>query len=417
MNTLDVLSEWELLAPDADVERLSMTDLRQIAGALVRGYGASQSQALGGLHPGLPVGTQVAEGKQDCSAIALPIVLADVFWMPDPIYSFLVDEAFDAWKMLPESGSKYFTDSPGAQAPWRGLWSMPKEGRRNFARRELPRLLARMRELEPLVRVGAVRLFPWEKLLAEHVEQLKESAAILTAQPDFERVTTQHRQDEYNLGVRSGAIGIAAGPGTVPGGLAPGTPLWFVDKTPVAVTGLLNLLVSAELGAKYIPGKPGDRDVYNYIRSGGIVTPGETPLAKSLPLPRLGNAIWPDLVEIRKSNEALAVLREIISDAEATEEGRASDAISERLQEASAKIRSDASLWRAVKNASSDLFLGVLGGAFASLAPTGPPAKIAALVAAMRGSTQFLNKLYRGTMDLTAARKRADLLLRIDERM
>jgi hypothetical protein len=416
MDTLEVLKQWDLLDPNCNVARYTMSDFSKIAAAVASGYSAQPAQALNGSHLGLQLGTRIAEGGESLSRIGLPAALSDVLWLPDPAFSFLVKEASRQWHSLPESGASTFSKTPGISVGWRGLWDLPKEGRQSYARRELPRILERLRQLEPLVRAGAVRLFAWEPILGSNLADIQEICQALTADPDFAKVTTRHDQGDYNLGVRVGSFSIAAGPQNPPSGLAPGTPLWLVDKTPVALAGLMNLLVTSELGAFYVPELPGDRDVFDYIRSGGEVAPTEHLLATSLVMPRLSEALLLEIAAIRKDSESLAAVRRIVADAGAVREESAIDSIRDRLKTAADQVKQDRAIWKVVKGATSDLSLAILGGVFAGGVQQ-TPWKIAALAGAARGSASFIGKLYSGIRDARKSARRAELLLRIRDHL
>lgn len=127
--------------------------------------------------------------------------------------------------------------------------------------------------------------------------------------------------------------------------------MWFVDKTPVAVAGVLNLMFSTELGAHLLPDLAGDRDVFDFIRSGGQPVPPEFRVAR-----------LDDLLAIRRDSEALAVVRQIVQDASFVQEERALESLSHRLDEAAARIREDKSIWNVAKGAGSEFSLAILGG-------------------------------------------------------
>lgn len=416
MNTLEILDGWGLLARDFDVTKLTMREWRDLAEEIFQAYEGNLQHEVGAAHVGLHLGTQIFEGAGSLSSLAVPIVTSQTVWLPDPFFSFLVRSASETWAILPEAGSSFFTSGKGPMVKWRGLWDYPKEGRRNAARAKLPLLLSRLKELKPLIETGAVKFFPWEKLLEKSAISLKETIHVLSQNPDFEKVTTLHRQDQYNLGVRIGALGITAAPTSTDPNLPPGTPLWFVDRNPVAIAGVLNLLTSTEIGATLIPELPGDRDVYNYIRSGAVPNPAMFSLGPTLKFPRLAAALWPDVVEIRKSNDVLATFRGILSDASNIEEEKGIEAISNRLKEAAVSLRGDKSLWKVVNNATAELALAVLGGAFAGQLQN-TPEKVAAICAAAGAAGPFFLKLFSGITEHIGNRRRADVVLSVADRL
>lgn len=182
--------------------------------------------------------------------------------------------------------------------------------------------------------------------------------------------------------------------------------MWFVDKTPVAVAGVLNLMFSTELGAHLLPDLAGDRDVFDFIRSGGQPVPPEFRVAR-----------LDDLLAIRRDSEALAVVRQIVQDASFVQEERALESLSHRLDEAAARIREDKSIWNVAKGAGSEFSLAILGGGALAGPIQGMPLKIAALATAIGGAGALLSKLYSGIRERAAADRRAELLIRIRDKI
>jgi hypothetical protein len=412
--TLDVLLGWDLLQDPIDVNRYTMTDWSRIGAAVASVYDDPLPQVLGGCHVGMFRGTRVIEGHDDPGSLALAMVLSETLWLPDPLFSFLAREAGGAWAMMPESGGRHFTAEPVMRIDWRGLWAEPAAERRSRIRAEMPRILGALRAMRPLIEAGAVRLFPWERYLLRSAEDMQAVCRALVAHPDFERLTQGHLQKEYNLAVRVGSVGVELTHGF--GKLPKGTPLWFGDKAPVALMALLHLLVTSELGASFVPELPGDRDLFDFIRSGGEVGATQHTAVSGLRLPRLSAAVWPDVVAVRKSSESLATLRKIVADAGTVEEARAVSSIADRLRDAGEAIKEETSVWRVAKDASAELTLGVLGGALAGPVQSTAP-KIAAIAAALGGAGTFLWKLRAGIRDGAAARTQADVLMRIADRL
>lgn len=128
MSTVDVLNGWDLLASDAEVSRLNMSDWRSVSRAIERVYQSTPPQVLNGSHLGLTGGTRIAEGSATLSRLSIPVVISEVVWLPDPVFSLLVPKAAQGWRLLPESGSRFYGNGPGAQSKWQGLWDLPKEG-------------------------------------------------------------------------------------------------------------------------------------------------------------------------------------------------------------------------------------------------------------------------------------------------
>lgn len=269
--------------------------------------------------------------------------------------------------------------------------------------------------MRPLIESGAVRLFPWELLIKKNTRHLREGVEKLQLQPELlEKVSTTFSQSQYNLGIKVGAIGIKMQ--SDPSGiLPPGAELWLVDKIPILFYGLLNTIYAEQLGANYTPDLPGDRVIHDYIQSGGELSP-TTREINTIQLPMFSEALWPDIVAIRKDSELVNILREIINDAANIQEEKSIASISQRLEEAALKIKEDTSIAKLVQGKTIEYSIAGFGG-FLSAAITGASSSTAAEAGFATAAGSLLWSLYTGTKGQNQARSRLKLILNINQRL
>jgi hypothetical protein len=417
----DVLDGWDLLDEKAELGKLSLKDWRKVADALeLAARSASPEPSLGSVHLGLFDGHRAADGVADVRQLAPYVLLFDRLWLPDPMFSALTHSAADTWSFLPDSGGTYFSDRPGVHEPDApNVWKhrSPDE-RRNFIMRRLPAVLRRLAELRPLVEAGAIGFVPWETALldASFREKLLEFVRSHREHALVTEVTQRHLQENYNLGPRVGAIGMQLGKGEPVrvDGPQEGDPLWFKEKSPFLVLGALNASFSHQVAASMAPSLPGDRDVYDYVVSNGVVAPAPQPLAEAISLPRFSAAAWADVAAIRRDADSLALFRGVLKEAAGAEESVALPYLREKLTAAADTIKKDNSLWTAVKGSLAEASVGavLVGGLAAIAAESVPAAGLAALIGALPGlGHQALAGKRR------AAVKRAEVILRVVDRM
>ena len=159
-STLEILDGWDLMKDPEAAARLSVGDLRKIGQSIDRHYATGPVPDIDGCHIGLSDSIRIAEGVTPLSQLAFSLVTHNHLWLPDPIYSFLSFTASPLWRRTPEGGGNLYNSSSSFSIPWRSLWDLPKEGRRNYALRQFPVLLQVIRELQSLIVAGTVRLFP-----------------------------------------------------------------------------------------------------------------------------------------------------------------------------------------------------------------------------------------------------------------
>jgi uncharacterized membrane protein len=197
--------------------------------------------------------------------------------------------------------------------------------------------------------------------------------------------------------------------------------------------GLVNTLIATQCGAVLLPELPGDSDLYEFVMSGLNPTPSRVAVTRRIELPRLSQAVWDDLVTMRKDSEALATLRDVIRQAATAEEGAILTDIRARLENTAEKIRDENGLRPFFKSGSISLGLdaikGTTGGLAASVtagAVTGSVAgglgasAIGAAVGGFGGAAAgFLLELATRAFDKAhvAAKTRAELFVRIAQKL
>jgi hypothetical protein len=347
----EVLDAWELLSDDARLQRYSVADWKKLSKAIDDGYPADAAVALGASHVGLSQGNKVARGEAPIQELALPLISSEKVWLPDPIFTFFSQRAADAWHLIPCSGSKYMTGKSQGRTLDEAFWTVQVDRRKPAILQRLPALLARLRELKPLVEAGAIGFLPWEPILLAQPEHFRTAANQLSTSPFVLKLTQRFPQIEYSLGPRSGPIGIQVGENQPPGSdLVPGTQMYLVEKRPMLLLGFLNAAYSRVTAASYQPSLRGDRVVYDFVRSGGDISGGTTTIAEQVALPRLASAAWPDIVGLRQNSRALNEFRSVVQRAGAVSEEQALPAIRAALNEAAEKLRVESSTWRSFKS-------------------------------------------------------------------
>jgi hypothetical protein len=197
--------------------------------------------------------------------------------------------------------------------------------------------------------------------------------------------------------------------------------------------GLLNTLVSTRCGAVLHPELPGDADVYEFVMSGLNSTPKKAIIADQIELPQFSQAVWDDILLIRKDSEALGTVRELIRLAANSEEAIVIRDVRTRLENAAEKIRAENGLSPFFRKGSTKLGLDAVKGSASRVAGTiatgavtgaiaGGPA--GAIVGAAAGGfagagMDFLLNLAARSFDKSfkAKAERAELFVRIAQRL
>jgi hypothetical protein len=411
----EILDAWGLSEPEANLNSLAMRDWKRIALAIEQLE--TPASALGSIHFGLTEGLRLAEGQSAINSLATHAIACDTVWLPDPIASILSHEATEGWALLPEAKGTFFgAKRGGIQLHWKSFWNVPQDQRKRTLMEKLPPILDRLNLLRPLVNVGAVQFFPWERLLLRNAPQMKPVAERLAQDKTVAQLSQRLPQIDYNLGARQGPIGLTVkegwtgNPEMIP---PPGAGLHLVDKMPVVLNALLNATVSASMAASYAPQLPGDRLIYDYALT-GLPEPKPRSVVEPLVLPAFGEAVLPDLVAIRRDSEAMALFREAISDAAGVDEQSALDSIRDRLTAAARAAQNESSLGKAVGTRSMQFMLSTFGTALANYAFGGTP-----LVSAGAGAVGFLASILQNVLSPDRSKKvqRAELITRVSSRL
>lgn len=416
--TMQILEAWDLLNEDPRLGRFSMRDWRSIADAVTRTYSNDTyiRPSLGSVHFGVTRGLTITNGKVPVTELANQVILFKSIWMPDPVFSFFSEVAREGWRYLPDTGSKYFVDQV-FPSHWRNVWDISPEQRRTAIRKYLPAVLSTYRALKPLVDMGVVKFFPWEKLVLNHHEEMRTAISELKKHPIVHILQTTFTSEQYSISPLVSGIEIRAGDPPPPG-LRKGEPMWFSDSSPVLMTGILNNLLSFHTGASFMPTLPGDRILYDFIASGGLVRPTKQAVGSPVPLPQLSKALWPDIVAVRKDVEALAIFREIIADV-ASSEQMAIPEIQERLREAAEKINQDTSILKITGGSTVFVLINVLVAVSAIALMGGEGVHRRELFAGLSAfASEFLKRLYAGISGNYGTKlRRSELLISIADRL
>lgn len=411
----DVLDAWDLLKDGIDLARYSPGNWDSIGEALEAVSPGSPEPVLGSVHLGLSHGLRVAEGKSPVADIATYAVAHEAVWLPNPLASFFCMEPAEAWALLPESGSDFFGNSPHVE--WRPVRLLPVELRRSGILQFLPPVLDRLRELRPLVELGAVRFITWECPVIEDRDGIRKHVRDLAVDREVQRLCQRYPQHQYNLGVRLGAIGLAAKDDFSDGRVKRREQLWIGDKSPMVMGALLNAAVSVRTAASVSPDLRGDRLLYDYILSGGVAEPRPRPLAEKISLPRFGDAVMPDLAAVRKDSELLNELRVIVREAAGATEDQVVPALRDRLDEVASRLREDASLRKSFGAPGVDVTLTTIGTAVASYALGAAGAAVA--IGAASGAVAYLARMLRPlfSTERRATAARAEIVTQIRDRI
>jgi hypothetical protein len=412
-----VLDSWGLLKEDVNLKIYSNRELLQVGREIESCYSEASKQMLGRAHLGVTRSIRYVEGNELLSSIAVPLLTFNQIWLPDPIYSFFTRQSFEAWKLMPDSGSRFFTKQPSIHTAWTTYWGCSHENRNDYLLKTLPGILNRMKIIRPLVNDKVIFLWPWELLVNNCYKEMKESIQILEKSQIINVITKKYNQNEYNLGPRIGSIGVELSSNDSIHGLKAGTKMWLGDTIPVLVYGLLNTMVSEYFGANFISELPGDRIVHDFIRSGGNIEPPSMELGKHVALPRFTEAIWDDIIAIRKDSESLSLLRNIISDASNLDEEFSMESIKDRISDVINKINCEKSIWKVVKDGTSEVIIGAFGG-FITMAVSGTTIPLSTVGAGAGSGLAFLWQLYKGlgNKNFREARKRVELYTKIIEK-
>lgn len=419
MSIYDVIDKWKLADNTLDFRRYTRTAISTIANDVQSCYKSDLPVKSGRFHQSLATATDIVENRKPIEDLALPLLYSKQLILPDPLYSALSPKANSTWRRLPESGCKGFSDTPTIHIEWKSYWSTPIETRIEYLNATIPALVTQLIKLRPLVDAGFVLLQPWEIAVAAELDSIKRAILELKSRSDLVREITQRlKQAEYNLGVRLGPISITANADVPATGLKKGDTLWIVDKTEILVIGLIHSVLASRYHSNFVESLSGDRLVFDFVRTDGVLRPQTQNLSGVVNVPNLANALWPDIVAIKKDSELLSQLQERIAEAAYCGDEDQLDLVREGFAEVQAGLMKDASIMRRVNLSISELIVCTAVGVGSNLI-TGADLEKSALAAALTAGGTFAHKLVSEYFDKEnrAARRRRDLIVRVNSRI
>jgi hypothetical protein len=419
MNIYDVIAKWGLDSPALDFKKFSRGAIALMANEVQQCYARPPAPALGRFHQSLAAATAVMENRKPIEELALPLLFSKQLLLPDPLYSALSIKANSTWNKLPESGNARFSDSSSISIAWKSYWSTPISARIDYLNATLPALIGQLAKLRPLVDAGFVVLRPWETAVESEIDSLRKAVAELKAKPTvINEITQRYTQANYNLGVRLGPLSIHVKEDSPSAALMKGDQMWVGDKTPILLMGLMHSLTSSRYSSHFIESLAGDRVIYDYVRTDGLLRPDIQTINDTLKLPDLSGALWPDIVAIKKDSELLALLEDRLSELAYCNGDEQIDLANQAIAELESKLRADAAFMKRVKVPFSSLMVGVVAGVSANLIK-GTNTEVATIAGALTTVSSFAHSLVSDYFkkDNRALRKRRDLVIRVAGRL
>lgn len=419
MNIYEVMSNWGLDGGSIDFRRYTRTAISAMANDIERCYQGNVPAKAGRFHQSLATAMEIVENRKPIEGLALPLLYSKQLILPDPLFSVLSPRANSTWNRLPEGGCQGFAQTPCISSAWKSYWSTKIDSRVEYLNNTVPPLVAQLMKLKRLVDAGFVLLQPWELAVQAEIAYIRDTVWELRKQTSLvKEVTQRFKQPDYNLGVRLGAMSIIANEDCPATGLKKGDSLWVGDQTQVLVMGLVHSIVASRYHSNFVETLPGDRVVFDFVRTGGVLRPAMQDLSGAVKVPNLASALWPDIVAIRKDSELLARLQEGISELAYCDDNAKLEIIRANLAEVQAQLTKDAAFGKGLKFPISELIVSSAAGVASNLV-TGSELKIAAVAAAVTAGAGFIHKLTSEYFDKEnrAARKRRDLVVRINTRI
>lgn len=391
MDVYSLIEEWSLDRDGLSFKRFTRAQISEIASALTAIYSNPIEFSAGRKHLSLHDSVSAIEGLKPLPSLSSSLLLSKQIWLPDPLYSALSLHTKSVWRRLPESGPKNINGNLSAYMPWGNYWSTTPSERISYLDSVVPGLVKQLLKVKPLVQCGLIYLFPWELIIRDSINDIRSAVLALQSKTDVLKVVTRkYRQHEYSIGARLGPIGLMMK--SDPSGHAKeGDPLWFGDPSDVLYGGLINTLATSALSADFINTLKGDRLIHDFIRSGGEYSPVIENQARIL-LPNLNNAIWEDIVAIKKDSELVSILAGLIDSTKNLNDEHAYAAMKEELKEIEGKLSNDLSIMKLVSAPFAELSIGTMAGVTTGLlSGAGPLGSLA--VAGITSVSTFLLKL------------------------
>lgn len=419
MNIYDVIRKWGLDKNPLDLGRYTRSQISLLATDIENCYPSLSAPSLGRHHQSLHTATAIVEASRPVESLAVPLLYSKQIVLPDPLYSLLSRRASSAWSRLPESGNASFTGTKSIYIQWDTYWTKKIEGRVRYLNERIPALVSRLLSIEGLVSRGDILLQPWEKIVDAEIPKLKAAISELNKNEKVIReITQKYPQDRYHLGIRLGVIGMSVSEDNSSLGLKKGEPMWFGDKTGVLLMGLIHSLLAQRLSSNFVETLPGDRVVFDYVRSGGNLNPNQLTLVQSLQIPNLSGALWDDIVAIRKDSELSSRLQDILSELSFVDSSGQAEVLIQELSELEARLAEDTSLRKYIRLPALEMGVGTIVG-MASNAVTGAALPVALGAGALSAAGMFLYELATSyhSKDSAEKRQRRDLVVRLNHRV
>ncbi|MDA8153782.1 hypothetical protein [Acidithiobacillus acidisediminis] len=327
-------------------------------------YTSPAEPKIGSLNPGIRDGLDLfsSQPQRRLDSLSVPILLSKRVWLPDPVFSAIAPSAASVWEKMPDSGSTYFTNAPVIHTGWKHVAQIPASQRKDALRTIFSVAIPRLLKLEQLVQCGAIGFYSWERLVEDDLPKFQETAMTLKESGLVDKVGTAYPQHDYSLGTRLSGIRITIQDDHPVTGAKAGTPLWISEKMPILVYGLLNALTSDRLASRFEPSLPGDRIVYDFVRSNGKSYTDKPSQDNFLQLPALDAAVWEDVVAIRKDSELLDRFREMLAELSIAESSLAAEAIRGGLKDLAKELNADKALLKRTGSSTLNFLLAILGG-------------------------------------------------------
>jgi len=371
MDIFQLFREWGFDKNPETPRRLAKREVERMLEGVEALYVDAPQPKIGSLNIGLRDSLELFEPRASLKSLALPSLLSACVWLPDPFFSAIAPSAGEVWTRMPDSGGLYFVDKPAVHTHWKHVSQLRASDRKDSLRATLRTVVPRLLKLEPLVRCGAVRFYSWERLVADELADVRGAVAALEQSEILKDVTTSFPQSKYSLGVRVGGVGVTLKDGDPTRGVAAGANLWLADKKPVLVYGILNAIASKRLASRFSPTLPGDRVVYDFVRTNGRRASTTEIVGDPVRIPALDTAVWADVIAIRRDHELLARFRDILGSLGTVDSDVAIEGFRCELESLAAELNADISLQRVLRPSSLDFLVATLGGAVGAAATGG----------------------------------------------
>jgi len=359
----DLIDEWGLDKRVDTIRKFTRREVNSFIEDVENLYLDAPQPKIGSSNPGIQeVLSLFSTPKTGLQSLSSSLLLAEKLWLPDPIFGAVAQSAADVWLKMPDSGSDYLLNSPIPYTQWKPLVSVKASERKDALSQYLSLYLPKILSLRKLHENGAVGFYSWERLLAPRLEHMPSIIQRLRSADLHKHVTTVYDQDQYSLGTRMSPIGIVAQSNCPETGLKAGQKLWLRDSNPILVYGLLNATISENLSCRFEPRLPGDRVVYDFVRSNGRILASTIPAERSVILPSFDNAIFDDLAIIRNDSELLDMFRKLLTKLAYAETEVSLSSIYSEVEVIAARLRENKPLRKAVGPASVNFSVALLGG-------------------------------------------------------